>query len=150
MKQMLETMQKDSAEADADEAKAASSFEELSGSKKKEVAVATGAIETKTARTGELAVAIVQSQSALDDSEDELKDNTELLSTMKVQCVEKTKEFNSRSQARAQEVAAISEAIAILNDDDALDVFKKAVPAAPATAVGFLQAKHQKAGPLEK
>merc|ERR1719160_2152999 len=41
---------------------------------------------------------------------------------------------------RAEEVKAISEAISILNDDDALDVFKKAVPSALVQEqIGFLQ-----------
>merc|ERR1719265_81863 len=151
MKQMLEEMQKASAEADADEAKAASGFSELTASKQKEIEVATGAIESKTVRTGELAVSIVQAQNALDDSEEEVADNTKFLATLKVQCVEKTKEWQERSALRAQEVAAISEAIAILNDDDALDVFKKSVPSALAQeTVGFLQARHKKASKMVK
>merc|ERR1719440_248211 len=149
---MLEEMEKSSAEADAEEAKSAAGFADLSASKNKEVSVATGAIETKTVRSGELAVTTVQAQNALDDSEAELADAEKFLATLKVQCVEKTKEFQTRSALRAQEVAAISEAIAILNDDDALDVFKKAVPAAAAfpQTVGFLQAKHTKASRFEK
>jgi len=151
MKQMLEDMEKSSAEADADEAKAAAAFADLSGSKTKEISVATAAIETKTVRSGELAVSTVQAQNALDDAEDELADAQKTLATLKVQCVEKTKEFQARSALRAEEVAAISEAIAILNDDDALDVFKKAVPAAAlAQTVGFLQAKHTKASKFQK
>merc|ERR1719265_783773 len=127
MKQMLEEMQKRSAEADADEAKAASGFAELSGSKNKEIEVATAAIEVKTVRSGELAVSTVQTQDALDDSKDELADTEKFLATVKVQCVEKTQEWQQRSALRAQEVQAISEAISILNDDDSLDIFKKAV-----------------------
>jgi len=151
MKQMLESMQKASAEADADEAKAAAGFAELTGSKQKEIEVATAAIESKTVRTGELAVSIVQAQNALDDSEEELADNQKFLATLKVQCVEKTKEWQERSALRAQEVSAISEAIAILNDDDALDVFKKSVPsAAMIQQTGFLQAKQTKASKLVK
>merc|ERR1719163_1201254 len=151
MKQMLEDMQKGSAEADADEAKAVAAFNDLSASKNKEVSVATGAIETKTVRSGELAVSTVQAQNALDDSEEELADAQKQLATLKVQCVEKTKEWQTRSALRAEEVSAISEAIAILNDDDALDVFKKAVPAAAlAQTVGFLQAKHTKASKFQK
>merc|ERR1719453_2593875 len=122
MKQMLEEMQKASAEADADEAKSASGFSELSASKNKEVEIATAAIETKTVRSGELAVSTVQTQDALDDSNDELADAEKFLATVKVQCVEKTKEWQARSALRAQEVQAISEAIAILNDDDAQEV----------------------------
>merc|ERR1719456_2140074 len=150
MKQMLESMQKASADADADEAKAAAGFADLTASKNKEIQVATGAIESKTVRTGELAVSIVQTKNALDDTEDELKDNEATLATLKVQCVEKTKEFQSRSAARAEEVAAISEAIAILNDDDALDVFKKSVPSLAQTSLGFLQKKDNKADKVKK
>merc|ERR1719199_2137233 len=151
MKQMLEDMQKGAAEADSEEAKAAAAFADLSASKTKEIQVATAAIETKTVRSGELAVSTVQAQNALDDSEAELADAEKTAATLKVQCVEKTKEFQARSALRAQEVAAISEAIAILNDDDALDVFKKAVPAAAMVqTVGFLQAKHGKASKMQK
>merc|ERR1719197_718715 len=144
-------MEKSSAEADAEEAKSAAGFSDLSASKNKEVSVATAAIESKTVRSGELAVSTVQAQNALDDSEEELADAEKMLATLKVQCVEKTKEFQARSALRSQEVAAISEAIAILNDDDALDVFKKAVPAAAMVqTVGFLQAKHGKASRFQK
>jgi len=153
MEQMLEEMQKSSAEADADEAKAVASFNELTASKQKEIEVATGAIETKSVRSGELAVAIVQDQNGLDDAKEELADNQQQLASMTTTCAEKTKEFQVRSKLRAEEVAAISEAIAILNDDDALDVFKKAVPASSfvqSGSVGFLQAKQGKASALTK
>merc|ERR1719310_1942086 len=40
-------------------------------------------------------------------------------------CATKKKEWAERTKVRAEEVAAISEAIKILNDDDALDLFKK-------------------------
>merc|ERR1719262_1259132 len=151
MKQMLEEMQKASAEADADESKAVAGFNELEGPKNKGIEIATAAIETKSVRTGELAVSVVQTQDALDDTNNELADTEKFLATVKVQCVEKTKEWQARSALRSQEVSAISEAIAILNDDDALDVFKKAVPQAAAfQQVGFLQAKHTKASPLQK
>jgi len=98
-------------------------------------------------------VAIVQDQNGLDDAKEELADNQQQLASMTTTCAEKTKEFQVRSKLRAEEVAAISEAIAILNDDDALDVFKKAVPASSfvqSGSVGFLQAKQGKASALTK
>merc|ERR1719160_307632 len=52
---------------------------------------------------------------------------------------------------RAEEVKAISEAISILNDDDALDVFKKAVPSALVQEqVGFLQHSDGLASKVQK
>merc|ERR1719428_1320381 len=40
---------------------------------------------------------------------------------------------------RAEEISAVSEAIKVLNDDDALDLFKKAVPSMVQTGQEFLQ-----------
>merc|ERR1719353_1107365 len=108
-------MEKGAAEADAEEAKSAAAFADLSASKNKEVSVATSAIETKSVRSGELAVSTVQAQNALDDSEEELADAEKFAATLKVQCAEKTTEWQAKSKLRAEEVAAISEAIAILN-----------------------------------
>merc|ERR1719161_2225574 len=52
-----------------------------------------------------------------------------------------------RTKARAEEIAAISDAIGILNDDDALDVFKKAVPSSfqQVAKVGLLQQSSHRA-----
>merc|ERR1719235_2494131 len=52
---------------------------------------------------------------------------------------------------RSEEIAAISEAISILNDDDALDVFKKAVPASLVQApVGLLQRSNHRASKAKR
>merc|ERR1719217_1373744 len=68
---------------------------------------------------------------------------------MTEQCKTKAAEQAAADKLRAEEISAISEAINILNDDDALDVFKKAVPSAliqsaastrGARSFGFLQA----------
>merc|ERR1719453_1884642 len=40
---------------------------------------------------------------------------------------------------RAEEISAISEAIKVLNDDDALDLFKKTIPSMVQTGMQFLQ-----------
>merc|ERR1719281_376142 len=49
---------------------------------------------------------------------------------MKEQCANVEKQRDERAKMRAAEIAAVSDAIKILNDDDALDVFKKALPSA--------------------
>merc|ERR1719424_2182531 len=51
---------------------------------------------------------------------------------------------------RNMEITAISEAIGILNDDDALDVFKKSMPSAFVQTVGFLQKGDAKASRARK
>merc|ERR1719171_1811337 len=111
-------------EATEDEAKAAAGFEELESSKEKEIDAATSAIETKTVRSGELAVSIVQAKDGLEDAQQELADNEKFGAQLEEQCASKQKEWAQRQKDRAAEIQAVSEAINILNNDDALDTFK--------------------------
>merc|ERR1719230_1768665 len=67
LKAMKDEMEASLKEAIADEEKAVAGFGDLKSSKEKEVEMATEAIETKTARAGELAVSVVQTKDALED-----------------------------------------------------------------------------------
>merc|ERR1719171_1066506 len=118
-------MDKDLNGAISDEEKAAAGFEELATAKKEEISAASSAIETKTQRSGELAVSVVTTADDIEDTTKELDDLQSFLANLASQCATKKKEWAARCQTRAEEVAAISEAIKILNDDDALDLFKK-------------------------
>merc|ERR1719409_1143230 len=125
LKAMKDEMDKDLNGAISDEEKAAAGFEELATAKKEEISAASSAIETKTQRSGELAVSVVTTADDIEDTTKELDDLQSFLANLASQCATKKKEWDERCQVRAEEVAAISEAIKILNDDDALDLFKK-------------------------
>jgi len=151
LKSMKDDMEKSLADANADDAQAKAGFAELKASKEKETELATEAIESKTARAGELAVSVVQTADALDDTQKELADTEKFANTLKEQCGSKEAEWAERCKARNDEVAAISEAIGIMNDDDALDVFKKAIPSALIqNGLGFLQKGGDKATRVQK
>jgi len=139
LKAMKDDMEAELKETIAAEEKAVAGFAELKASKEKEIEMATEAIETKTARSGELAVSVVQTKDALEDATEEVADTTKFLATLEADCGTKEKEMAVRASQRAAEVAAISDAIGILNDDDALDVFKKAMPSVLVQTTGFLQ-----------
>jgi len=139
LKAMKDDMEAELKEAIAAEEKAVAGFADLKASKEKEIEMASEAIETKTARAGELAVSVVQTQDALEDAKTEVADSTKFLATLEKDCGTKEKEMAVRAEQRATEVAAISDAIGILNDDDALDVFKKAMPSVLVQTTGFLQ-----------
>jgi len=141
LKMMKEEVEANLAEAIKTEEGAVASFTSLKGSKEQEIAVASKAIETKQVRAGELAVALVQTKDDLEDTEKEAVDTEKFAAELSSQCGTKEKEWAEREKLRIEEITAISEAIAILNDDDALDVFKKAVPAAlvQQAQLGFLQ-----------
>lgn len=141
LKQMKDEFEANLKSASDEEATAVASFEELSGEKAKEIDVATEQIETKMARSGELAVSIVQAKDGLEDNTAAGEDAAKSMAALKEQCAAKEKAYASETKDRADEIAALSQAISVLNDDDALDIFKKAVPELiqEPEAVSFLQ-----------
>merc|ERR1719281_337863 len=106
-------------------AAAASGFEELSAAKAAEISSAPSAIESKTKRAGNVAVEVVQTQDDMEDTEKEVAETQAFLGDLATQCAEKKDAWGERQKTRAEEISAISEAIKVLNDDDALDLFKK-------------------------
>merc|ERR1719407_221166 len=139
LKAMLEEMEGDLATAKTDEATAVSGFEELSAAKAAEISSATAAIEAKTKRSGEVAVEVVQTKDDMEDTEAEAKETQAFIGELATQCAEKKGDWAERQKMRAEEISAISEAIKVLNDDDALDLFKKTIPSMVQTGMQFLQ-----------
>merc|ERR1719313_2157201 len=151
MKQMKDEMEATLATTKEDEAKAVETFQSLKTSKEGEIEAAKEAIETKTKRSGELAVIIVESQDGLDDQQTELADTEKFINNLDEQCANKQKEWDERQKVRAQEVQAVSEAIEILNDDDALDTFKKAIPSEfVQQGMSLLQRSTRSASPMKR
>merc|ERR1719487_929575 len=151
LKTMKDEMDKALNGAVGDEEKAAAGYAELSAAKKEEISAAGAAIESKTQRSGTLAVTITTTKGDIKDTTNEMNDTEAFLANLKVECAEKKKEWAVRCQIRAEEVAAISEAIKVLNDDDALDLFKKTLSLNQGPAgsqLGFIQqheAQHNRA-----
>jgi iron-sulfur cluster repair protein YtfE (RIC family) len=150
LKAMKDDMEAELKEAIADEEKAVAGFGDLKASKEKEVEMATEAIETKMGRAGELAVSVVQTKDALEDANEEAADTQKFLATLEKDCATKEADNAERTKMRNMEITAISEAIGILNDDDALDVFKKSMPSSFVQTVGFLQQGDAKASRAHK
>merc|ERR1719198_1310646 len=132
VEQMKETMEADLAEAEKSEAESASAFETLMTSKKSEIEAAGKAIETKSARVGTVAVEIVQGKADLEKTQKAVEEDTQFKANLKKNCATKQKEWDERQKTRAEEIKAISETIEMLNSDDALELFKKTLPAASA------------------
>ena len=68
-------------------------------------------------------MSIVQTKDALEDTQTELADTEKFLQQLATECATKEKEWAERQKIRGDEVKAISEAISILNDDDALAAY---------------------------
>jgi len=135
LKQMGESMSKSLADATAAENAAIKTFDELVAAKKKEQDSLTAAIETKTRRAGELAVSIVQMKDDLSDTQAALLEDEKFLANLDKTCAAKKTEYDERVKTRSEELQALAETIKILNDDDALELFKQTLP----SAASFLQ-----------
>merc|ERR1719329_196248 len=122
-------------EATATEQGAISTFDSLIKAKTDEVNALTAAIEDKTRRVGELGVSIVQMKGDLSDSEEALIADTKFLAELKKSCSTKEAEWAIIVKSRSEEMLALADTIKILNDDDALEMFKKTLPGASASLV---------------
>jgi len=138
LKEMKDTMSKNLASAEAGESDAISSFDQLMAAKTKEVNALTKTVEAKTVRIGEMAVEIVQMKEDLSDTQAALLEDQKFLGDMDKNCAAKASEFEANTKTRGEELVALSETIKLLNDDDALELFKKTLPSASAS---FLQMK---------
>jgi hypothetical protein len=148
LKQMKDDMEKSHEEAIESEKAASTGFTDLKSAKGEEIQIAAESIETKEKRVGELTVSISQNKDALEDSSNENADATRFLATLKKQCTEKKGAWEARLKLRNDEITAIGEAIKILTEDEAVDVFKKTtglmeIGKAGLKKYGFLQRNHK-------
>jgi len=133
LKTMSDEMTKSFDEAKAAEAAAITAHDELLAAKTKEINALTAAIETKMTRVGELSVEIVQMKNDLTDTQEALIEDQAFLRDMEKNCKTKAAEWDAIVATRGQELLALADTIKVLNDDDALELFKKALPGASAS-----------------
>jgi len=103
--------------------------------KTKEVDALTKSIEEKSVRLGELQVNIVEMKEDLDDTGKALLEDKKFLGDLGKNCALKAKEHEANTKMRSEELLALADTIKILNDDDALELFKKTLPGASASFV---------------
>merc|ERR1719247_1530720 len=96
--------------------------------KAKEINALGKQVESKTSRIGELGVELVTQKEDLDDTTKSLMEDEAFLKDLEKNCKTKEDEWAVRQKIRADELVAIADTIKILNDDDALELFKKTLP----------------------
>jgi chromosome segregation ATPase len=86
----------------------------------------------------------------LEDTKEDLEESKKFLADLEVNCENKKTEWAEYGKMQAQELLALADTIKVLNDDDALELFKKTLPSG---ASSFLQIqvsdKAQRAQALE-
>merc|ERR1719265_889086 len=145
LKSMKDDFQKDLDEVVKEEKGKVATYDELMKAKTKEVQTHTEQIERKTALVGELSVEIVHMKNQLTDAEAALIEDQRFLKDLETNCGTKNQEWDERVKTRSQELVAIADTIKILNDDDALELFKKTLPSPAAFLQSQLRSAQQRA-----
>jgi len=130
LKQLKDTMEKTLAEVTATEEEAIKTFADLMAAKTKELEANTAAIESKLERVAQVGLEITEMKEDIDDTAKALAEDKKFLAELAKGCSTKEAEWAERTKTRADELLAIADTIKILNDDDALDLFKKTLPSA--------------------
>merc|ERR1740138_382421 len=93
-------------------------------------------------RLGELSVMLSETANDIEETKETLAEDIQYLAELKKGCSTKEAEWEARCKVRAEEIVALSETITALNADDALELFKKTLPA-PSSS--FVQIQEQSA-----
>jgi len=135
LKQLGDEMNKDLTDATAEENNAIHIYEALMAAKKKELAALQAQIEKGMTQIGNLGVEIAAMNNELEDTQTAKVDDEKLKKELADGCATKTSEWEEVKKTRAEELLALAETIKVLNDDDALELFKKTLPNAGASLV---------------
>merc|ERR1719379_1304546 len=79
-------------------------------------------------RSGEAGVTLTNQKEDLADTAKNLKADKKFLIDVTQDCQTKEAEKEANDKMRADELLALADTIKLLNDDDALDLFKKTLP----------------------
>merc|ERR1712072_731385 len=79
------------------------------------------------------AVEITQMKNDLGDTAEALEEDKKFLADLEKNCAKKEAEWETIVKTRNEELLALADTIKVLNDDDALELFKKTLPGASAS-----------------
>jgi len=136
LKTLGEEMAKRLRELIASEHSSQKDFDDLNVAKHKEAVLLTKKIEMSLDKVGELGVSITQMKNDLGDTEESLSTDKSFAANLQNSCSKKAAEWEERTKRRAEELVTLADTIKMLNDDDALDLFKKTLPS---PAASFMQ-----------
>merc|ERR1719453_583244 len=123
LKQMKETFETNLETSQKEEMASQTAYEDLKASKEAEIKAGTDQKDTKTQELADTDAANAQAKQDLEDTRNSLAADQKFLMNLKETCQMTDQEFAERTKTRAEEVKAVSEALAILSSDDAHDTF---------------------------
>merc|ERR1719159_473200 len=132
---MKETFQTNLESSRKDEAAASSSFSSLKAAKNEEIKAAGDKAFNKENEAADALQKNAQAKEDLTNTQAALEADTGFLADLQKQCAITDEDWEARSKMRQDEIAAVSDTIAMLTDDDARDLFSD--------SLGFIQLRAQ-------
>merc|ERR1719428_118253 len=124
LKDMLQTFQDNLSDAIAKEKEAKASYEKLMQSKNDQLDTAKKALTDMTGEGSARGLAKEEAEQEVTDLKKQVEDDTKFMADTQEQYETKMKEWKKRKELRTGEIAAINEAIGVLNSDEARDTMK--------------------------
>merc|ERR1719428_1388613 len=127
LKQMKESFETNLESSKKDEAEAAASFASLKSAKEAEIKAAQDKVFNKENENAEAIKKNAESKEDLTSTRAALEADTAFLASLKKQCAVTDEDWEARTKMRQEEIAAVSETISMLTDDDARDLMSKSL-----------------------
>merc|ERR1719247_3304235 len=143
LQQMRDNFKEDLAASTKSEEDSAKTYDELKSVKEKQIAALTSELREKESRVSSQKAVLAETKENHEDATAALAADETYIAELKQSCKDKSAEFDQNTRDRNIEIQAIGEAVKILNEDSALDLFKKTVPQ-PMEPPSFVQVKDRK------
>merc|ERR1719443_2096509 len=130
LKQMLDEMKADLKDDEDGETNEIASYKEFYTINMKRITTLSRMIEEKLKRIGDIGVKIATMKNDLEDTREGLAQDKKFIGDLDKNCELKRQQWALYKKSQAEELKALADTIAILNNDDALELFKKTLPSA--------------------
>merc|ERR1719408_561934 len=127
LKQMKESFETNLEQSRKDEAEGAASYSGLKSAKEAEIKAAGEKVFNKEAENAEAVKKNAESKEQLVATRAALEADTTFLASLKKQCAVTDEDWEARTKMRSDEIAAVSDTIAMLESDDARDLMSKSL-----------------------
>jgi len=141
LKQMKEEFEQNLSQEQKDEIQAAEAYKELAKAKAEQIAKGKERLDAMEAEHAGNQKALSDAKEDLDLTRSQRSADIEFLRNLKLTCQGLDKAWADRSKTRGEEITAVSEALAIITEDDARDLMAKTVSLLQEQSVSDAQAR---------
>merc|ERR1719428_2192842 len=125
LNQMKEDFEVNLSEAQKSEAKAKAEYESLKAAKEDEIDTGRKLIVDIDAQIAETQENYAQEAKQLEDTQEQLDNDTQFLASLKEKCATMDADYDKRTKDRLTEIDAVTDTIKILNSDESFEAFDK-------------------------